>query len=353
MLSYALRRLAWLLPTLLGITLLVFLALRAAPGDPATVMAGAEVAGELTQGPDLQASAARFRRLHMLDQPMWRQYLHYLGPFSLAGDGHPWFGGGGERPWHGLFALDLGDEMHRPGVSVVGEIGRRLSITLPLTLCAVLLSYLIAIPLGIWSALRRGSAADGSVAILLFGLHSVPTFWAGLMLALLFGAAGLDWLPAIGLSSQDAADFGPLARAWDVALHCVLPVATLTYGGLAYLSRQMRAGLLEVEHEGWMRAARARGLTQRQAVLRHGVPNALLPVLTLFASVLPVLVGGSIVVETIFDIPGMGRYAYEGLQARDYNVVMATTTFSALMTMLGLLLSDLSYALFDPRIRHG
>ena len=353
MLAYALRRLLWLPPTLIGITLLLFGAVHAAPGDPAIVMAGYESSGELVQGPDLQAGAEKFRRRHLLDQPLWRQYLHFLGPFNMAADGHPWFGGSGADAWHGLLALDLGDEMHRPGIGVAGEIGRRLKVTVPLALASVLLSYLIAIPLGIWSSLRQGTARDGVLAVMLFGLHSVPAFWAGLVLAMVFGAAGLGWLPAYGLHSPDAAQLPPIERAWDTLLHCVLPVATLTYGSLAYLSRQMRAGLLEVSEQDFLRAALAKGLTRRQAVLRHGVPNALLPVLTLFAAVLPVLVGGSIVVETIFDLPGMGRYAYEGLHARDYNVVLATATFSALMTWLGLYLSDLSYALADPRIRPG
>ena len=353
MLAYALRRLLWLPPTLIGITLLLFAAVHAAPGDPAIVMAGFEGSGEMVPRPDLQAAAEKFRRRHLLDQSLARQYLHFVGPFSMAPDGHRWFGGSGADPWHGVLALDLGDEMHRPGVGVAAEIGRRLKVTVPLALSAILLSYLIAIPLGIWSSLRHGTARDGALAVLLFGLHSVPSFWAGLVLAMVFGAAGLGWLPAYGLHSPGAGELAPLARAWDTLLHCVLPVVTLTYGSLAYLSRQMRAGLLEVAGLDYMRAALAKGLTPRQAMLRHGVPNALLPVLTLFASVLPVLVGGSIVVETIFDLPGMGRYAYEGLQARDYNIVLATATFSALMTWLGLYLSDLSYALADPRIRQG
>jgi len=350
-LAFALRRFAWMVPTLVGITLVLFVAVHAVPGDPATVMAGVEAPGELAGRVDLQASAERFRRQHLLDQPLWRQYLHFLGPFSMAEDGHPWFGGSGAERWHGLLALDLGSEMHRPGVGVVGEIARRLRVTVPLALAAVLLSYLVAIPLGIWSSLRHGTAREGLVALVLFGLHSVPAFWAGLMLVLVFGAAGLGWLPSLGLHAPDAAELGPLARLLDTAAHCVLPLVTLTYGSLAYLSRQLRAGLLEVAQADFVRAALAKGLSRRQAVLRHALPNALLPVLTLFASVLPVLVGGSIVVETIFDLPGMGRYAYEGLQARDYNIVMATATFSALMTLLGLFLSDLSYALADPRIR--
>lgn len=351
MLGYTLRRLLWMVPSLIGITLLLFLAVHAAPGDPATVMAGAGEPGEVSLGPDFQASVDAFRRRHLLDQPLWRQYLHFVGPFDMSPRGHAWFGGNGEHPWRGVLALDLGSEMQRPGVGVLAEIGRRLRVTVPLALVSVLLGFALAIPLGVWSSRRQGRAADGALTCLLFGLHAVPTFWAGLVLVLVFGASGLGWLPGLGLESRDAAELGGLGRAWDLVRHAILPVVTLTYGSLAYVSRQMRAGLLEVGHADWMRAARARGLSEGQALRRHALPNALLPILTLFAAVLPALVGGSIVVETVFDLPGMGRYAYEGLLARDYNVVLATATVSSVMTLVGLFASDLSIALLDPRIR--
>jgi peptide/nickel transport system permease protein len=353
LLGYLVRRLLWMVPTLVGITMVIFVAIHLAPGDPATVLAGSAGAGEVTGAADYEARLAKFRERHLLDQPLWRQYLHYLGPFSLARDGHRWFGGSGERRWHGLLALDLGSEMHRPGVSVVGELWRRLGVTVPLSLAAVVLSYLVALPLGIWSATHRGSATDAALTTGVFLLYSIPAFWAGLMLVLAFGSGGLGWLPVIGLHDKDAAALGPFAYAWDTFLHVLLPIVTLTYGGLAYLSRQMRAGMIEVLGADFIRTARAKGLPERRVVLRHALRNSLIPVLTLFASILPVLIAGSIVVETIFDIPGMGKYAYEGLLRRDFNVVMATTTFSALLTLVGVLLSDISYALVDPRIRYG
>lgn len=336
---------------MIGITLVVFLAVHAAPGDPALIRFGA--AESTASSADLAAERARFRAEHLLDRPLVVQYLHFLGPFDLSPSGHDWFGGDGTDPWHGVLALDFGDEYQRGGVPVLEEIGRRLRVTVPLSLAAILLSYAIALPLGVLSAVRRRSALDRVASVGLFALYSVPTFWAGLVLILVFGASGLGWLPGIGLHDKDADSMSPLAYALDVVLHSILPVATLAYGGLAYLSRQMRAGMIDVIGQDYVRTARAKGLPERVVVWKHAMRNALIPVTTLFASVLPALIGGSVIVETVFGLPGMGSYAYEGLLARDHNVILATTTLSAAMTLLGILCSDVLYALLDPRIRHG
>jgi peptide/nickel transport system permease protein len=351
-LALVLRRLLLFPPLLVGISLVVFLAVHAAPGDPAELRPGG-VPGEEGTGESPDAAAAAFRERNLLDRPLARQYLHFLGPFDLSPRGHAWFGGSGADPWHGLLALDLGGELHRPSVGVLEELARRLRVTVPLAACAALLAYGLAIPLGLWSSRRRGTRADGAVSLVLFGVDALPSFWVALMLVLVFGAAGLDWLPTLGLASRGAQDWSLAARALDVALHALLPVLTLALGSLAYLSRQMRAGLLEALPSGFVLAARAKGLSERQALVRHALPNALLPILTLAAAVLPALVGGSIVVETVFDLPGVGRYAYEGLVWRDYSVVLATATLSAAMTLVGLALSDLACAWLDPRIRHG
>jgi peptide/nickel transport system permease protein len=172
------------------------------------------------------------------------------------------------------------------------------------------------------------------------------------MLILVFGATGLDWLPVLGLHDKDAATFTRWEYIQDVILHAILPIAVLTYGGLAYLSRQMRGGMLEVVRQDYIRTARAKGLSERVVVFKHALRNSLIPVVTLFAGILPILIGGSVIVETIFTIPGMGLYAFEGLVQRDYNVVMATATASALMTLVGFLISDVTYALVDPRIAY-
>jgi len=325
-LQYILRRLLWMIPTLIGITFLVFCAIHAAPGDPATVMLGATSGAELEGDIDYEARIEKFRRRYGLDAPLWVQYLDFLGPFNLKEDGHEWFGGSGRDRWSGVLVLDFGNELQRTGMPVMQELGRRLGVTIPLALIAVLVTYLTAIPLGIYSALRRGTKRDAAVTLVLFVLYSIPSFWAGLMLILAFGRTGLDLLPIV--------------------------VVTLSYGGLAYLSRQMRVGMIDVIRQDYIRTARAKGLDERVVVLKHALRNSLIPVITLFASILPILLGGSVIVETVFDVPGMGSYVFDGFLKRDYNVIMATTTLSAVMTLVGILLSDIAYALVDPRISY-
>jgi peptide/nickel transport system permease protein len=341
-----------MVPTLLGITFLSFALMHLAPGDPAEVRFTGSGAEPEASSAGVAGAIERFRAEHLLDQPLWKQYLHYLGPFDLSPLGHRWFGGTGERAFGGLLTGDFEHELLRPEVSIRAELGRRLAVSVPFMLLAVLLSYAIALPLALFSVARRGSALDlGATALVLF-LYSVPSFWAGLLLQLAFGASGLDWLPVLGLTDKEPAPPGSLAAWLDLARHALLPLACLTYGSFAYLSRQMRSGLLEVLCEDYIRTARAKGLSERAVVLRHALPNSLVPVVVLFASVLPTLVGGSVVVEYLFDIPGMGRYAFEGLLQRDYSVVMATTTLSAVLTLVGVLVSDVLCAWLDPRIRY-
>jgi peptide/nickel transport system permease protein len=257
----------------------------------------------------------------------------------------------GEDPWGGVIVGDLGQEM-QSRESVSEELVRRLKVTVPLSLISILLSYLIALPLGIFSVRRQGTVLDGMMTVILFILYSVPSFWAGLMLILAFGATGLDWLPVLGLHDKDAATFNTSAWLWDLFLHSILPVATLTYGTFAYLSRQMRAGMLEVIRQDYIRTARAKGLSERVVIYKHALRNSMIPVITLLASILPILIGGSVIVEKVFNIPGMGLYAFEGLLRRDFNIVMATTLFVGIMTQFGILFSDITYSLVDPRIRH-
>lgn len=256
----------------------------------------------------------------------------------------------GEKKFGGLLFGDLGREMQNKS-SVIEELRKRLKVTVPLALISVLLSYLIALPLGIFSVRRQGTVLDGGLTLGLFVLYSVPTFWAGLMLILVFGKTGLDLLPVLGLHDKDYKDMSTLGMYWDTVKHCILPVVTLTYGSFAYLSRQMRAGMLDVIRQDYIRTAKAKGLSDDKVVYKHALRNSMIPVLTLLASILPILVGGALITEVIFDIPGMGKYAYEGLLKRDFNIVMATTLFVGIMTQFGILISDIAYSLVDPRIR--
>lgn len=257
----------------------------------------------------------------------------------------------GTQKWGGLLVGDLGLEMQNR-IPIAGELWKRLKVTVPLSFMSVVLAYLIALPLGIFSVRRQGTALDNITTVVLFILYSIPTFWAGLMLVLVFGATGLDWLPVVGLESKDAGEMSSMQQAWDYFLHLILPVLTLTYGSLAYLSRQMRASMLEVIRQDYIRTARAKGLSENVVVYKHALRNSMIPILTLLASILPILIGGSVIVESIFSIPGMGKYAFDGLLSRDFNIVMATTIFVGVMTQFGILLSDITYSIVDPRIRH-
>lgn len=341
-----------MIPTLFGITLLVFVSIRLAPGDPATVMMGVGSGGEMQEGADFASRIETFKRENALDRNMLVQYLGFIGPFNVKPDGHELFGGTGADPWGGLLVGDLGTELQRSNVEIISELGDRLQVTLLLSVISIFVTYMLSIPLGIFSATRQGTRMDAVITVLLFLLFSIPTFWAGLMLILAFGQSGLGWLPVLGLESKDAADLGAWDALVDRGLHLILPVVVYTYGTFAYLSRQMRAGMLDVIRQDYIRTARAKGLSEKVVVFKHALRNSLIPVITLFASVLPIMIGGSVVIEYVFELPGMGRYAYEGLVQRDYNIIMATTSFSAFATLVGILLSDITYAIVDPRISY-
>lgn len=353
MFQYVVRRLLLMIPTLLGVAVITFGLIKLAPGSVESMkFAATAQAGGAKASAD-GGMVEKFRRKYLLDQPLWKQFAHYMGPFNLGEDGHKWFGGTGEDPWNGLLAFDLGSEFLRPTKHVQDEIWQRLwRVTLPLAAASILLSYLLALPLGVYAAVRQGTPLEVSSTVLLFLLYAVPTFWAGLMLQLAFGKTGLDLLPVIGIEDKDFNTLSAWGQMLDRGRHLILPLVCYTYGSLAYLSRQMRVGVVDAITQDYVRTARAKGLSEKVVILKHVLRNSMIPIITLLASILPILIGGSIIIEVVFDLPGMGKYAYEGLIQREPNVIMATTLFTALMTMLGILLSDIVYAVVDPRIRY-
>ncbi|MFM7295600.1 MAG: ABC transporter permease [Planctomycetota bacterium] len=330
--------------TLLGLVAVAFVLLRLAPGDPAQLRFASADAVEAGAAAE---ALARFRAEHLLDRPLHVQFLHYLGPFDLGPDGHALFGGSGARPLGGLLAGDFGREYLRPDVEIASELFGRLSITVPLALVSALLAYALALPLGVWQGLRRGSAFDGWTRALALLAYSAPVFWVALLLQEGLGPTGLDWLPILGLRSRDAAS----GDVVDLAAHAVLPIACLSYASIATISRQMRAATAEVASSDFVLAARARGVPERAVLWRHIVRNAIVPAITMVGQVLPWLVGGSVLVETVFEIPGMGKYAFDSLQRREYDAVAACVLVSGVMTLAGLALSDFLQARLDPRVR--
>ena len=235
---------------------------------------------------------------------------------------------------------------------VMEKIAERLPISVTINVCSLLLVLGIAVPLGVVAAVRPGGLFDRLTTVLVFVGYSTPSFWLALLCMAWFGVT-LHWLPISGIRSLDADAFGLLERWCDVGWHLVLPVAITAFGGLAGLSRYMRSSMVEVLRQDYIRTARAKGLPQRRILFHHALRNGLLPLITILGLSLPDLIGGSVIAETMFSIPGMGRLFYEAVMARDYAVVMALVTIGAVLTMLGNLLADLAYAYADPRIRVG
>uniref|UniRef100_A0A7C2C0Q1 ABC transporter permease n=1 Tax=Thermus islandicus TaxID=540988 RepID=A0A7C2C0Q1_9DEIN len=333
--SYVLRRLLGLVPVLFGISLLVFLFLKLIPGDPAQA-----ILGERGSPEQLQA----LREKLGLNRPLHVQYLTFLRNV-LTGD-------------LGVSAVST--------IPVAEELKRRWPATFELALSATLVAVALGIPLGILAAVRRNSLLDTlSMSLSLLGV-SIPVFWLGLLLVYLF-AVNLHWLPTGGRLSTDLAlDFRPITGflvldgllslkpqvVLDALRHLLLPALTLGTIPLAILTRITRGAMLEVLSQDYVRTARAKGLSERQVILKHALKNALLPVVTIVGLQFGTLLGGAILTETIFSWPGIGSYIYEGILNRDYPVVQAGVLVVATAFVLVNLLVDLSYALLDPRIQY-
>lgn len=317
---YVLKRLAQMVPTFLGITVLTFAIAHLAPGDP------------LQLDPESSRALAVSARALPPSEPLPVQYLRWLARVVTFD-----------------FGRSLSDQ--RPVTEKVKEAMPR---TLLLAFAALLLAYGLAIPLGVYQAARPRALLSRALSTFLFIAYSVPVFWVAVMLLLfLAGSRGVDLFPFEGLHSQGSGELGPVRYALDVAWHLVLPVICLSYSTLAVVSRQVRASMTAALAQDYVKAARARGIGRRSILYRHALRNSLLPVITLLSMSLPYLIGGSIVIERAFGIPGMGSLAFEAIGARDYPVVMAVATLSAVITMVAVLCADLLYAAVDPRIRVG
>jgi peptide/nickel transport system permease protein len=225
--------------------------------------------------------------------------------------------------------------------------------TLMMSLAAILIAYIVAIPLGVLSAVKKGSFFDRGISLFLFMLYSLPVFWVGTLCLMLFtnNEYGMDWFDGTW-SSNLPANAGFWARFWDTSNQLVLPILCLSYGSFAYLARQMRGGMLDVFNKLFIQTARAKGLKERKVIWKHGLRNALFPIITVFASVFPRAVAGSVVLEYIFNIPGMGWETLEAIDEKDWPVVFAILLLGAVLTMVGILVADILYAMADPRISY-
>ncbi len=324
MLAFLVRRMSIGLLTLMLITFGVYGLVRAMPGSPLT---RAEDRGDMKRqisDEDLK----ELKRQYGLDVPWPLAYVRWVT---------------------GMARGDLGRSFaaKRP-VSEV--IGKRLGPTLILSSTSLLLAYLISIPLGLLSVARAGKWDERATGITLYVLYSFPSFVAALMLQILV-AVKLGWLPLYGMKSDEYDTFSTSARFWDVVRHSVLPIIVFTYGSLAYYTRFICANMQEVIRQDYIRTAQAKGLGPFTVIVKHAFRNTLIPFVTKIGLSLPTLLSGSVIIERIFNWPGLGQLYFSAILERDYPVIMALTLLFSVLTLAGQLLADLLYALVDPRVR--
>lgn len=322
--AYLLKRVLMLIPLMVGITLITFSVIHLAPGEPVEM--------QMAMNPKVGKEAReRLTRFYGLDKPLHEQYFSWVGK---------------------LARLDLGRSFSSDGRPVIDKIKERLPVTISLNIIALILEFGLAIPIGILAATRRDSWLDKGITVFVFVGFAVPTFWLALLLMYFFG---VKWnlLPISGLHTLGSDSWGTLRYLWDMAKHLVMPVMVASFGSLAGLSRYMRSAMLNVISQDYITTARAKGLSERVVIYKHALRNALLPLITLLGFSIPGLIGGSVIFETIFAIPGMGQLFYQGVMSRDYPVVMGILVIGAFLTLIGNLIADVCYAFADPRIRHG
>ena len=250
-----------------------------------------------------------------------------------------------------LATFQFGRSATRTREPVGPRILRAVMVSAPLMIMAQIVIYLVAVPLGIICAVNRSNTVDRGVSLGLFVLYSIPPFVAAMMFLLFLGyGVFFDWFPSLGLHSPGAEEFGWGRYLLDYLWHAYLPVVCLSLFSLAAMAMYSRTSMLEVTGQDYVRTARAKGLSERAVILKHGLRNALIPIITLFAGFLPAMLGGSVLIEVIFGIPGMGRLSYESILQRDFPTLMALIYINAIVVMLSILLTDLLYVVVDPRI---
>jgi len=320
-LSRLLAKLAGIVFTILVIAIINFAVIHSAPGDPASVIAGQSGAADAK-------FIAQIRADYGLDQPFFNQLVTYVGK---------------------VLQFDLGYS-YRQRAAVSQLIAERLGPTLLLTLSAFFLSLIGGVLFGAIAGKRNGSWGDLAILLVSLLLYATPVFWLGLMLVLVFSIQ-LEWLPAFGYANIRASSFATGQYVFDVALHAILPVVTLAAIYMAVYIRLMRSSLIEVSHEDHVRTARAKGLNEAQVLSRHMLRNAAVPVVTFAGLQAGALIGGSVVVETVFSWPGLGRLTYDAVTARDYPVLLGLFLIMSMLVIATNLLTDFLHRVIDPRVK--
>ncbi|MCL7746753.1 ABC transporter permease [Halalkalibacter alkaliphilus] len=315
MISYIIKRVVMMIPILFGISILSFAIMYAAPGKPAIMNLDPEISPEVRE--------AQIERLGLND-PIPVQYVRWLGNVVQG---------------------DFGTSYSRK-IPVTEMILDRLPNTLLLMASSLFLAAIIAIPFGVISATRQYSLTDYGVTMGSFVGLATPNFWLGIMLIMLFSVQ-LGWTPVGGVATIGA-DFSIIDRLH----HLILPAFVLATADMAGLTRYTRSSMLEVVNQDYIRTARAKGFRERRVIYKHGLRNGLIPVITMFGLMLPTMIGGSAIVESVFNWPGIGKMFIDATFQRDYPVIMAITMFGALLTVIGNLIADILYAVLDPRIEY-
>ena len=322
MIKYILKRLLGMIPVLLGVTILSFAIIHLAPGKFSTL----DQAMNPRVSPEYQI---RLTKAFNLDKPLPIQYLLWLKN-SIRFD----------------FGRSFSDNRF-----IMDKIAERLPVTVGINLLSLLFVFLVAIPIGIKAATKVGSGFDTVTTYFSFLLLAAPTFWLALLLMQFF-CIQLGWLPISGIHSLDFEYFSPLRKVWDISWHLILPVFVSSLGGFAVISRYMRSSMMEALNQSYIYTARAKGLPQSKVVYKHALRNASLPIVTMIGLSIPGLLGGSVIFESIFALPGLGQLFFQAVMARDIPLIMAEVVLGAILTILGNLIADISYAYVDPRIRY-
>ena len=323
MIVFLLRRFLTLIITFFGITIISFSIIHLAPGGPLSPFT--EFNPKIT--PEYRE---KLIKMYGLDKPLYIQYWNWL---------------------KGIAKLDFGKSFSLDQRPVWDKIKERLPITIFINALSLILILLFSIPLGVYSAVRAGSIFDKITTVITFIGYAMPSFWLAIILMMIFGVK-LQWLPISGLHSTIGyEEMTTLQKIWDWTKHLICPLFVATFGGVAGVLRYVRNSMYEVLKADFILFAKAKGLSDNVIIYKHALRNALLPLITILGLSLPGLVGGSVIFETIFGIPGVGQLMWQSVMARDYPVIMANLFLISLLTLLGNFLADIGYALADPRIR--
>ncbi|MBN2190024.1 MAG: ABC transporter permease [Candidatus Aureabacteria bacterium] len=327
--DYILRRLLLIIPTYVGITLVTFIIIQLAPGSPVSQKLG--IGESLKDNAVNKEIIEQTKQLYGLDKPLPVQYIR-------------WF----KRS----ISFDFGNS-YKDNRPVMEKISERIPVTLQINIISILVVYLISIPIGVFSSVEHNSLPDKLLTLFIFILYSLPNFWVAILLITFLGGGDyLNIFPIYGLNSYGIEKAGFLKFIIDRLWHLCLPVLCLSYGGLAVLSRYAKVGMLDVIKQDYILTARAKGLSEKTVIFKHALRNSLIPIVTLLGGLLPAMLGGSVIIESIFSIPGMGKLGFESILARDYPTIMGIASIAALLTLVGFLISDILYAVVDPRISY-